>query len=398
VPRATGSVSPEERLAMCAACHDDSQRMTPKKVDDHACPSYRASLHYAALRFGGAHAPVCEDCHDTHGVHSSRDTSATTAAGHRRDTCAQKGCHTGASERFAATGMSHPEMRQAHSAALTAESRALEWLGGGVLGLLALCVLLEAQRRWLGRRPAAAPRIDGALVPRLSLAVRLQHGALLASFTLLALTGLPLRFPDAPTSALIERLLGGFDTARVIHRASAVVMALTALAHLAGVLGALVRARYDARAAWPMLPVARDFSDAWETLRYWLRLRPAPPPYERHHWREKVHYWAVLWGVPVMIGTGLVLWFGERLADELPRGALIAAALAHGDEALLAVAIVLVWHLWVVHVSPGRAHRWGTFLDGKITREYWLTRHTLAAGRETKRPGAPKRTGPPPPA
>ena len=147
-----------------------------------------------------------------------------------------------------------------------------------------------------------------------------------------------------------------------------------------------------------MLPEMQDLADVRETVRWWLRLRPEPPAYDRHHWREKVHYFAVAWGVPVMAVTGLVLWFFEDLVKHvLPTNAYVAAMLAHGDEALLAIAIVIVWHFWIVHVSPGRTHRWLTFLDGRVTREYWLTRHTLAAERETQWPEAPKRTGPPPP-
>lgn len=394
VPRERHDLSADQRLARCAPCHADRERMARRKVDPTATDSYRGTLHYAELRLGDAHAPACDDCHDAHGVRASRDTASTVAATHLTRTCSQRDCHAGAGERFARSQTSHPHSTAAAAPVLAAEAWLLGGMGGLVVALLALGVLLDAQRRLLRRRSAApAPRVVGEQVLRLSVGTRVLHLALAASFTMLAITGLPLRFPDSAPLAAIVRSLGGLAATRWLHRASAVVMGLVYLVHLAQAAVSLVRARFDAAAAWPMLPTTKDLSDAGQWHLHALRLRPLLPASDRHHFREKIHYWAVMWGVPLMGITGAILWFAVPFAEHLPRAALAASAMAHADEALLAVAIVIVWHLYQVHVAPGANHRFMTWLDGKITREEWLTQHPLEAERLTgERLDAERRT------
>jgi cytochrome b subunit of formate dehydrogenase len=95
-----------------------------------------------------------------------------------------------------------------------------------------------------------------------------------------------------------------------------------------------------------------------------------------------VHYLAVLWGVPVMALTGLALWLPMPLVERLPRSALALAAVVHGEEALIAVVIVLLWHFYNVHFAPGRDLRAWTFLDGRVTKRHEAVVHPRA-GEET---------------
>lgn len=224
------------------------------------------------------------------------------------------------------------------------------------------------------------------LIRRLSLAQRIQHWALVGSFIALALTGIPMRFPDFAPLARLYDALGGIAVARLVHRVGAVVMTLAALAHLVYALGLLARARGDVRKAWPMLPAWRDVSDWWETSMYYIGRRATLPAYDRHHYREKLHYFAVLWGVPVMVLSGLVLWFPIFFGNWLPDRALGMAYIAHSDEAILAVCVVILWHMYNVHVSPGAYHRFMTWIDGKITRQEWIIHHSLEAERTTGTP------------
>ena len=69
------------------------------------------------------------------------------------------------------------------------------------------------------------------LLPRITLVQRVQHWALVGSFTLLALTGLPMRFPEAGWLAAVYGLVGGLPVARAIHRTAAALMILDGLAH-----------------------------------------------------------------------------------------------------------------------------------------------------------------------
>jgi formate dehydrogenase gamma subunit len=234
-------------------------------------------------------------------------------------------------------------------------------------------------------RPASGP-----LFERLSAAQRLQHGALVASFVALALTGLPLRFPEVPWLGAVVALVGGLRVARTIHRVAAVIMIADGLAHLvyAGVL--LGRHRFDWRRAWPMLPNRKDARDFLHASRYYLGRADHLPEYERFGFREKFGYFAVFWGLPVMMLSGLVLWFPVFFGNRLPDLAIGMAFVAHSDEAILAILAIVVWHLYNVHVAPGRHHRFLTWLDGRITREEMIVAHPLEFERVTGERVAPE--------
>ena len=58
---------------------------------------------------------------------------------------------------------------------------------------------------------------------RFSIYERLEHIIMLLSFTTLALTGLPQKFPEAGVSQFIIGLLGGIELIRLIHHTAATV-------------------------------------------------------------------------------------------------------------------------------------------------------------------------------
>jgi cytochrome b subunit of formate dehydrogenase len=198
---------------------------------------------------------------------------------------------------------------------------------------------------------------------------------LACTFVVLAVTGLPLRFADAAPAAALYRALGGLAGARAAHRAAGLALGVVALVHLGYAAVLLVRARFDVRRAWPLVPRRTDLHEWWQAALHDLGLRSEPPAYGRHRFREKIHYWAVAWGVPVMILSGVVLWFPVALGNHLPDAAIGAAFLAHGDEALVAVTVVVVWHLYQVHVAPRPHHRFMTWIDGRVTRGYQAAEH-----------------------
>jgi cytochrome b subunit of formate dehydrogenase len=59
---------------------------------------------------------------------------------------------------------------------------------------------------------------------RFTLAQRIEHIVLLASFTLLALTGLPQKFVPNPIAESAIALMGGIETVRILHRIGAVAI------------------------------------------------------------------------------------------------------------------------------------------------------------------------------
>ena len=62
---------------------------------------------------------------------------------------------------------------------------------------------------------------------------RVLHAGLMLTFVGCALTGLPLLYADEPWAATLARILGGFESAGVIHRICATVMILVFASHVA---------------------------------------------------------------------------------------------------------------------------------------------------------------------
>ncbi len=182
---------------------------------------------------------------------------------------------------------------------------------------------------------------------RFDRAQRIEHLALILSFTLLSITGLPQKYPDTGWGQGMIWLLGGIELTRLIHHTSAIVMIVGSIYHLASV-GYRVFVR---RVQMSMLPGWKDVVDAVQTLGYNFRLINSPPQMGRYTFGEKVEYWAVIWGTLIMILTGFVLWNPIATSRLLPGEFIPAAKAAHGGEALLAVLSIVTWHLYNVHIK-----------------------------------------------
>src|SRR3990172_12941729 len=99
---------------------------------------------------------------------------------------------------------------------------------------------------------------------RFPLVRRIEHLAMMLSFTTLAITGLPQKFPAAPLSISFVNLLGGIESLRAIHHLAAVVMMLGTAWHII-VFGYLAYVRCTRLS---MLPSLQDVKDCWQALRY----------------------------------------------------------------------------------------------------------------------------------
>lgn len=218
---------------------------------------------------------------------------------------------------------------------------------------------------------------------RFSLFQRVQHWLMIVSFLLLAITGLPMRFPEAQSLAFVYRLFGGLAGARLVHRTAAVLMIVDGLIHVGYLLKLLARNNYSMRTAWPMIPNWKDASDWWQTTRYYFGFRPDLPPYDRFSFREKFDYFAVFWGLPVMMISGLILWFPVFFGNRLPELAIGAAYIAHSDEAVLAISAIVVWHFYNVHYNPAKFPMSWVWWNGKISESEMRKEHPLELERLT---------------
>src|SRR5690242_1360291 len=204
---------------------------------------------------------------------------------------------------------------------------------------------------------------------RFPLARRIEHLVMLLSFTMLALTGLPQKFPAASLSIAFVYILGGIENLRSIHHFAAIVLMLGTAWHILvfGYLGYVRRTRFT------MLPSLQDVKDAWQAFLYNVGRANTPPQMGRYTFEEKMEYWAFAWGALIMGLTGFMMWNPITTVKVLPGEVIPAAKAAHGGEALLAVLAIIIWHMYGVHIK--RFNR--SMFTGKMTEEEMLHEHPL---------------------
>jgi cytochrome b subunit of formate dehydrogenase len=215
---------------------------------------------------------------------------------------------------------------------------------------------------------------------------RIQHLLMLVSFLVLAATGLPQKFIYLDIGAVDASidLMGGIETVRIIHRAAATVLMVVTVFHLLDVAYRLIVRRL----APSMLPRRQDLLDALQSLRHNLGLAQDRPRMDRYTWEEKVEYWSLVWGTLVMIGTGFMLWNPIATTSWLPGEFIPAAQVVHGNEALLAVLAVLVWHFYAVHLRHfNRSMFTGDLDEHEMEAEHPLELERIRAGAPA---GSPK--------
>lgn len=210
-------------------------------------------------------------------------------------------------------------------------------------------------------------------VVRFGIRDRLQHLFVLVDFFLLAVTGIPQKFHTSAVSRAIVNTLGGIGHVRVIHRVAGVCFSLLVVAHVV-VLAARV---LKGKSTLAMVPGGKDVRDMIATIRYYLGAEKKPPAFDRFDYKEKFEYWGIVLGGFVMISTGVGLMFPVQATMLIPGQLLAAARLAHGNEALMAFLVVVIWHIYNVVLSPEVFPGNTTMFTGKISRERMRHEHAL---------------------
>ena len=207
-------------------------------------------------------------------------------------------------------------------------------------------------------------------VQRFGRTERVMHGFLMLSFLGLALTGMPLLFAGSPWSGRLAALFGGITTAGVLHRCFAVVLIVVFAIHLGRLLRRVLVDK-DYSIFWgptSLVPQPRDLSDILQHFA-WFVGRGQRPAFDRYTYWEKFDYWAVFWGMGIIGGSGLMLWFPEVFAWLLPGWMFNIALLVHGEEALLAVGFIFTIHFFNGHLRPEKFPMDMVIFTGRVTEE-----------------------------
>lgn len=214
---------------------------------------------------------------------------------------------------------------------------------------------------------------------------RIEHLVGMVTFVTLVLTGFPQSLGGNWSIALINSL-GGIEQVRWIHRIAGVIFSIHALLHLTAIFAGVLtkRMRMD------LLPGPQDIRDAVHNLGYYLGTREEPPALPKFDYRQKFEYLGMVLGGMVMIGSGFILLFPIEASSIFPGQFIPAAQVAHSNEALLALLVLVIWHIYGSHLSPEVFPADTTIFTGYISKTELEERHKLEYerlfGKQTSSP------------
>jgi thiosulfate reductase cytochrome b subunit len=194
-----------------------------------------------------------------------------------------------------------------------------------------------------------------------------------------ALSGLPLIFADQAWAVVLARMLGGFEGAGLIHRLSAAIMIAVFATHLFLVVRRAVVTRDWLGIVWgpdSMVPQLQDGKDLVDHFKWFVGRGPRPQ-FDRWTYWEKFDYWAVFWGMAIIGGSGLLLWFPFFFGKFLPGWMFNIAALVHGEEALLAVGFIFTIHFFNGHLRPEKFPMDTVVFTGRISEHELKTERAV---------------------
>lgn len=177
---------------------------------------------------------------------------------------------------------------------------------------------------------------------RFSLPDRIEHWILAINFLLLAITGLSQMYSQAVLSEWIIQSFGGIEMMRMIHHICAFIFVIEILFHI----GTAHYKAYIRKNPFTITPVARDFKNITQALKYNFGISPDKSSESRYNFSEKSIFWGLTWGSLIMVLSGFFMLNPIATTRLLPGVIIPMAKVAHGSEAILAVLAMLVWHFY----------------------------------------------------
>lgn len=193
-------------------------------------------------------------------------------------------------------------------------------------------------------------------VQRFSVFPRFLHFLVIVSFLTLAVSGMALKFAAQDWAELIADVFGSFRVLGYLHRICAVItftyFALNFVLMFQNykksgksVIG------FMTDPVTSLIPMPQDLFEMIDTFKWFFGMGPQPR-YGRWTYWEKFDYMAVFWGIAVIGGTGLCLWFPEHFTRIIPGYWINIATIIHSDEALLASGFIFTIHFFNTHLRP----------------------------------------------
>lgn len=202
---------------------------------------------------------------------------------------------------------------------------------------------------------------------RFTLAQRWQHFMLFATFTLLAFTGLPMRFRFGLGQNIIE--LFGYANLRYIHKYAAVGMVALCLYHVSWGI-------FSHRGTGKLKPKLHDIADLKKFVKFNLGLSDEYPKFDRYNFMHKFEYWTAFTGMSFMIISGITMWHPNWFTS-IPLWVREVLRIVHIQEAILSIVFVFSVHIYYSHLRTEVFPIDWSIFTGMITEERMKEEHPL---------------------
>ena len=173
------------------------------------------------------------------------------------------------------------------------------------------------------------------------------------------------------------------DLLRVVHDGAAVVMVIDCIYHVIYIAYGIVVKR---KLPMAMVPNLKDLKDLIHTFLWIFGQHRHEPQYEHFQYGQKIDYWAIFWGMPVMVITGVIMMLPVFFSQYLPGWAFAVVATAHRDEAILATGFIIIVHMYYGHFQTTAFPVNTVMFTGKMLKskyKHWFGREYAQITGET---------------
>ena len=372
---------------VCLKCHADQNMMKRNNVMTVAVKSYLESYHGKNYRLGFPQKVAgCADCHTAHDILPAADPSSSVNPSNIVKTCSK--CHSKATALFTEYYPHGEHNNREKYPILYYTFLFMTSLLFFVFSVFWVHTLLWMWRGFVENREKEAALVEGQpghtipdghkLYRRFTYRHILLHLIVITSFMGLSLTGLPLKFSDQEWAKWLMTFFGGSSNAGFIHRCCAgatffyffvaIGMSIHFLFFRKDVPGNWLQRLFGPDSLCPNL---RDIEDITGMVR-WFFFRGPKPAFDRWTYWEKFDFFGVFWGMFIIGGSGLMLWFPQFFGTFLPGWMFNVATILHSDEALLATGFIFTVHFFNTHGRPEKFPMDFVIFNGQLNKHEFM--------------------------
>jgi cytochrome b subunit of formate dehydrogenase len=401
----------DPRGPVCIDCHSAHEITNPtgnnfKAISDERCgkchqdrlEGYRDTYHGKAMALGRPNAApavaACYDCHGFHDILPPSDPASHLSTNNILATC-QK-CHLGATIGFTKydphavpqDGKHYPLLHIVFLAMTGLLIGTFSFFGLHTLAWLVRAVYLYLHDSKTFREAKFQAQAGDEWFTRFVPYERFLHFLVVTSFLTLVLTGMPLKFYYTDWAKFIFDVIGGPETARMLHRFGAIITFLYFALHLGSLTAKAWRGKKNLRnpetgevelkrlgsvifGPDSMVPTLQDWRD-FVNHNKWFFGKGPKPQFDRWTYWEKFDYFAVFWGVAIIGASGLIMWFPVFFTRFLPGWVINIALILHSDEALLAAGFIFSIHFFNTHFRIEKFPMDTVIFSGRVSKTEML--------------------------